>query len=74
MHARDVGEWKVFTVGGTKVVHVPRGRGEALRLHLLSHGIHSLVSPAAETPFERLELESRADSATVQAIIDNWAR
>jgi hypothetical protein len=74
MRTRDVKEWKVFAVGGRQVVHVPRGRGEALRVHLLSHGITARVSPAAETPFERLELESGVDSGTVQAIIDHWAR
>ena len=74
MPAQGVEEWKVFTVAGRGVVHVPAGRGEALRVHLKSHGIRSLVSPAAAAPFERLELEEGADPAAVQAIIDHWAR
>ena len=74
MNARDVDLWKVFAVGHTKVVHVPQGRGEALRVHLASHGIVSKVSPVAAAPFERLELADDANPATVQAIIDNWSR
>ncbi|MGD9714109.1 MAG: hypothetical protein AB7V46_18920 [Thermomicrobiales bacterium] len=74
MKANGVEQWKVFAIGEGAVVQVPRGRGEALRLHLASHGIRSRVSPVAVASFERIELESSADLDTVQTIIDQWAR
>lgn len=65
---------KVLTVGNQTVIHVENGRGEELRQHLASHGITSKVSPSAETPFERLEIEEGADNEIVQAIVDQWER
>ena len=67
-------ELKVFPVGGQNIVHVPDGRGEELRIHLESHGIHSQVSPAAETGHERLEVEGDVDPVTLQALVDQWER
>ncbi len=67
-------ELKVFPVGGQNVVHVANGRGEELRVHLESHGIHAQVSPAAETGFERLEVEGDVDPEALQAILDQWER
>jgi hypothetical protein len=67
-------ERKVYEVGGRLIVHVPRGRGEELRLHLESHGIESRVSQLAEGPFERLEIEGYPDREVVQAILDQWER
>jgi hypothetical protein len=52
----------------------PNGRGEELRLHLAAHGIHSKVSPAAQTHFERLEIDDDVDVDTLQAIVDQWER
>ena len=63
---------KVTEVGGQLVVHVPNGRGEELRMHLASHGISSRVSPPAETPFERVEIDDDADVGDVQAIVEQW--
>jgi hypothetical protein len=65
---------ELFTVGGQQVVHVPLGRGEELRLHLASHNIRALVSPAAETHFDRLEIPEPADLETLKAILDQWER
>jgi hypothetical protein len=65
---------ELFAVGGQQVIHVPQGRGEELRLHLASHGIRALVSPAAETPFDRLEVPEPADPETLKAILDQWER
>lgn len=64
---------KVVEVGGQLIVHVPNCRGEELREHLAAHGFVSKVSKAAETPFERLEIEADgSDIEDVQAIIDQW--
>ena len=63
---------KVMEVGGQLVVHVPNGRGEELRIHLASHGISSKVSPPAETPFERVEIDDDAEADDVQTIVDQW--
>jgi hypothetical protein len=63
---------RVVEVGGLLIVHVENGRGEELRQHLASHGISSFVSPAAEAPFERIEIEGNTDCDVVQAIIDQW--
>ena len=64
---------QVTAVGGQLVVHVPNGRGEELRTHLASHGISSKVSSAAETPFERVEIdEAETELDDVQTIIDQW--
>jgi len=63
---------RVYAVGGQKVIHVPGGRGEELRIHLASHGINAKVSPAAETPFERLEVFGDVDDDTLRAIVDEW--
>jgi hypothetical protein len=65
---------KVLTVGNQKVIHVENGRGEELRHHLASHGIDAKVSPAEETPFERLEIEADVDGEILQAIVDQWER
>jgi hypothetical protein len=70
----EIKERKLYKVGGTFVVHVQRGRGEELRLHLDSHGVASQVSPLAEAPFDRLELEGNIDAGVVQAILDQWER
>src|SRR5947207_3268892 len=59
-------------VGGQLIVHVPNGRGEELRMHLASHGISSKVSEAAETPFERVEIDDDANIDDVQTILDQW--
>jgi hypothetical protein len=67
-------EGQVFTVGGWSVVHVANGRGEELRHHLAAHGIEAKVSPPAETPFERVEIEGDAATEVLQAIVDQWER
>jgi len=69
----EVRELKVYPAGDHLVVHVPGGRGEELRLHLEAHGIRSLVSPPAQGPFERLEVEG-VDAETLQAVVDQWER
>jgi hypothetical protein len=74
MKAREVEVLRVYPAGNQFVIHVPNGRGDELRVHLASHGIRSIVSPAAETPFERLEVEEVADPETLQAIVDEWER
>ena len=75
MYDESVAELTVYTVGGQRVIHVPNGRGEELRVHLASHGIESKVSPPAETPYERLEIDDdRFDSETLQALVDEWER
>jgi hypothetical protein len=75
MNDESVAELTVYTAGGQKVIHVPNGRGEELRVHLASHGIESKVSPAAETPYERLEIDdARIDTETLQALADEWER
>ena len=63
---------KVVDVGGKNVVHVENGRGEELRHHLAAHGITAIVSPPAETPFERVEIDGDVDVEDVQTIIDEW--
>ena len=74
MDVSDVKVLKVYPAGDQKVVHVPNGRGEELRLHLEAHGIHSQVSPPAATPYERLEVEGDVDAVTLQALVDKWER
>lgn len=66
--------YRVLPAGGLNVIHVPRGEGEALRVHLLAHGLHALVSSAAAAPYERLEIEGDVEPATVQAVVENWSR
>jgi len=76
VQARDLGELRVYPAGDhQRVVHVPNGRGEELRLHLESHGVRSKVSPLAQGPFERLEVEGdEGDVETLQAVVDAWER
>ena len=68
----DVPLLQIFPAGDQHVVHVPLGRGEELRIHLRSHGVDSLVSQPAETPYERLELPGDIDPEAIQAILDQW--
>ena len=63
---------KVYVVGNRLVIHVANGRGEELRLHLASHGLDSAVSPAAETDFERVEIQGDLGAEIIQAIVDQW--
>jgi len=71
----EVRELKVYPAGEQLVVHVPGGRGEELRVHLESNGIRSKVSPPAQGPFERLEVEGGGvDAETLQAVVDQWER
>ena len=63
---------RVTQVGGRIVVQVPNGRGDKLRTHLAAHGIGSKVSSAAETSFERVEIDVDADIQDVAAIVDQW--
>jgi len=69
-HARP--DRELFTVGHQHVIHVPPGRGEALQIHLASHGIHALVSRGAETRFDRLEIEEPVDPEALRALVDHW--
>ncbi len=64
----------LFVVGNQIFIHVENGRGEELRLHLASHGIDAKVSPAAETPYERLEVAAGTDPLIVQTILNQWER
>jgi len=73
MATHEIEELVAYPVGDRLFVHVPRGRGEELRLHLQSHGIDALLSPPAEGPFERLEVED-SDPETLQALLDEWER
>jgi hypothetical protein len=41
-------------------------------MHLAAHGIGSKVSSAAETPFERVEIDGEEDISDVQAIVGEW--
>jgi WD40 repeat protein len=63
---------RLNTVDGRHFLHVPRGRGEELRLHLASHGINSHLSNPDYLQVERLDLEGDADPEVVQAILDQW--
>jgi hypothetical protein len=74
MRPNEIVELKVYPAGGQLIVHVPNGRGEELRLHLESHGVRALVSPAAVASFERLEIAGDEDAGAVQAILDEWER
>jgi hypothetical protein len=74
MNAHDVDELKVYALGERTIVHVPGGRGEELRIHLESHGIVSVVSPAAQAPYERLELGAGVDVVALQALVGEWER
>jgi hypothetical protein len=74
MQAEAVEDLKVYPAVDQLVIHVPSGRGEELRVHLASHGIHSKVSPPAQTPFQRLEVEGDVDAETLQAVVDEWER
>jgi hypothetical protein len=65
---------ELFKVGSHRIIHVPVGWGEELRLHLEAHGIHAAVSSVAEAPFDRLELQPEADTEAVQAILDHWEK
>jgi glycine/D-amino acid oxidase-like deaminating enzyme len=62
----------VATVGDKHIIHVEIGQGEGLRQHLASHGIEAIVSPTAETDFERVEISDDVDLEEVQTILDNW--
>jgi len=73
MNTPELADLKVFPAGNQLVVHVPLGWGEALRVHLESHGIHALVSPPAETSYERVEVEGDVDAATLQTIVNEWS-
>jgi hypothetical protein len=73
MPMNNVKELKVYPAGTQLVVHVPNGRGEELRIHLAAHGVKAIVSPAAETPYERLEVEGE-DAENLQALVDQWER
>ena len=74
MQADDIQELKVYPAGEQLVIHVPNGRGEELRVHLESHGIRSKVSPPAQAPYERVEVEGVVDIDALQAIVDQWER
>jgi len=63
---------EVTSDGGRQVIDVPYGRGEELRLHLESHGIHSRLIPPVRPHAERLEVEPGTDSEVLQAILDEW--
>jgi hypothetical protein len=63
---------KVFTVNGQHFIHISGGRGEALQLHLASHGVRSRLTPILTADVERLDLEGGTDPDTVQAILDSW--
>lgn len=63
---------RLYTVQGKHFLHVPRGIGEELRIHLGAHNIHSRLSRLASAPFDRLELEDDVDRETIQAILDHW--
>ena len=65
---------QVLRVGNQKVIHVENGRGEELRHHLAAHGIDAKVCSAAEASFDRLEIQGDADTAILQAIVDQWER
>jgi hypothetical protein len=67
-------EVELFKVGSHRVIHVPAGRGDELRIHLESHGIPAAVSRVAEAPFDRLELQGDVDIGAVQAILDHWEK
>jgi hypothetical protein len=74
MRTSELRERRVLTVGGQTVIHVANGRGEELKHHLESHGVRSKVSSAAETPYERLEIEGEVDTDVLQDIVDQWER
>jgi hypothetical protein len=62
----------VLALGDRKVVLVKNGRGEELRRHLASHGIETTVNTVADDVLEHVELAEDTDTATVQAILDQW--
>jgi hypothetical protein len=74
MQAHAVENLKVYPAGEQLVIHVPNGRGEDVRVHLASHGVRAKVSPPAQTPFERLEVEGNLDAEALQGLVDQWDR
>jgi transcriptional/translational regulatory protein YebC/TACO1 len=72
--AETVENYRVYTVEGKHVIHVPFGRGEGLRAHLRAHGIEAEVIDPAATPYERVEVSGAVSAETVQALLDHWAR
>jgi len=71
---KDLEELRVYPAGDQLVIHVANGRGEELPLHLASHGVDAKVSPPAQGPFERLEIEGDVNVDVLQAIVDAWER
>jgi len=65
---------RIVIRGGHTIIHVPGGRGDELRIHLESHGIHSNLVPGQGGAEERLALEGDVDLGTLQAILDQWER
>jgi|SRR4051812_2515515 len=55
-----------------KVILVEAGRGEALRVHLASHGITATVHASDEGGLERVQIEGDAKPDDVHAILEEW--
>jgi len=70
LHRRRGAE--VSTVGDRQIIQVSDGRGEELRIHLESHGVHSIRLPAGHSPDEQLEVQRGTDPAVLRAIVDEW--
>jgi hypothetical protein len=64
----DREDLKVYPTAYYKVIYVPVGRGEELRVHLASHNFQAQIRHG-----DGLEwLELRGDANTLQAILDEW--
>jgi hypothetical protein len=63
---------RLYTVDGHPFIHVPKGRGEELLIHLASHGIESRVSAPDFMDVERLDLKGDVDPEVIQALLDEW--
>jgi len=62
----------IRTVGNRQIISVNRNRGEELRIHLESHGIHSQPTATAVEHREQLEVQENTDPEILQAIVDAW--
>jgi hypothetical protein len=65
---------KVLTAGTRCYIDIHPSRGQALTLHLRSHGVHCSPANPSSQDVDSVELPRGLDVKAVQRLLDNWER
>jgi hypothetical protein len=74
MSSKRAPKVKVLTAGTRSYIDIHPSRGQALTMHLRSHGVSCSTANPSCQDVDSVELPKGLDVKAVQKLLDNWER